>query len=177
MVLIPTSWLQSLESKTMNFDNIQTCEEWWQVDRTGKFHAHSSPRDALLSGGTMLSACRIGDKTVAVFLDQDLSEAKKSIVAASRPSEIDTVIYAASVPGTEAGTAVMNVDIGHLGSVGIEGCAVAASFAANSAGSFKVEPVRYRVHMGGDSAVDVTLLFDQDTELWSAEARDSTSTS
>jgi hypothetical protein len=161
----------------MKFDNIQTCKEWWQVDRTGEFHAHSSPRDALLSGGTMLSACRIGAKTVGVFLDQDLSETQKSIVTAGRPSEIDAVIFTTIVPGNDSGTAVMNVDIGHLGSVGIAGCAAAAAFATNSAGSFKIEPGRYLVHMGGESAVNVTLLFDEDAELWSAEARDSTSTS
>jgi hypothetical protein len=176
MVLTLTSWLPSSESKTMKFDDIQTCEEWWQVDRAGTFHSHSSPRDALLSGGTMLSACRIGDKKVAVFLDQDLSEATKSIVTIGRPSEIDAVIYTAIIPGGEPGTAVMNVDVGHLGSVGLAGCAVAAAVAASSAGAFKVEPIRYVVHMGGDSTVDVTLHFDWDAERWSADAYNSTST-
>lgn len=120
----------------------------------------------------MLSTCRVGEATVAIFLDQNLPEATKASFASNLPKEIDAVIYSAIVSSADPKVAVMDVDVGYLGHVNFTACAVAAAVAATTTGTFRIDPDLYVVRVAGCVTVEVTLRFDWDEERWTAETRE-----
>lgn len=142
---------------------------WGRADADGVLHLHESMREAHVLPGDQFADCDVDGAVFAVFLDATPPEAVRARIAGNRPARTTAVIYATAAGVTPDAIATLDAELG-AGAAAFEACAFAVACVANSAGAFKIDPVKYVVRIAGEGVFEVTMTFDWDTESRSGEA-------